>query len=59
VDGEFARRLRKLMARAPRRDAEMIERQRESFVYGNLKVEESGLTRDEVTLALRLPQAAK
>lgn len=56
---DFAERLRQLMVLAPRRDAAMIERQRESFVYGNLKVEESRLTRDEVVLAVRQAQASK
>jgi hypothetical protein len=59
VANDFAERLRQLMTRAPCRDAAMITRQRESFVYGNLKVEESRLTREEVVLAVRQAQTAK
>ena len=48
---DYAEQLRQLVKRARPRDAAMIARQRESFVYGNLKVEEPRLTRDEVMLA--------
>lgn len=49
---DYATHLRALMAHAPKRDAAMIEQQRESFVYGNLKLEEPGLTREEVRVAM-------
>jgi hypothetical protein len=41
-------RLRELIAAAPPMDAAMRAAQRESFAYGNLKIEESRLSRDMV-----------
>ena len=49
---DYSKRLRELLERAPPRDAAMIQRQRESFVYGNLRMEEPHLTRTEVVAGI-------
>ena len=39
-------RLRTLLARVPEMTPEQRERQRESFAYGNVKIDEPGVVRD-------------
>jgi hypothetical protein len=43
---EREKRLRALLAKVPAMTAEQRERQRESFAYGNVKIDEPGVVRD-------------
>ncbi|MBK7076366.1 MAG: hypothetical protein IPH44_29150 [Myxococcales bacterium] len=56
---DYSKRLRELLERAPPRDAAMIQRQRESFVYGNLRMEEPHLTRTEVVAGIATVDARR